>query len=623
MKWEYEESPPNGGAGGDAFKSTFNGAGKKPAAILAREAVQNSVDAGVDRAAEVRVDFRFRKLSGEERSEFLETAGINEMSGFVESLDCAEPNCITDPESDLELLYIDDYETTGLKGDPTDPSSNFRKLLMELGGSPKVGAGSTGDDPESPAAGGSYGFGKAVYSSNSRLGTIFAFSRTQDEQGADISVLMGCAYQAGHQRNGRDYTGRAWLGVPTMIEGRGVRFDPFLNDAAEKLAECLGFERDAGYGTSVLVVDTALQGADLINGLEDNWWPRICSRLLDATVITSDLDEHVPAPKKREHLRPFIQAFEIARGASPPETGKSLRYEFYRKTIQNRLGENRSFALGILGVTLITEDPDAMPFEEAHEGKLDSVALIRGPLMVVDYHSNWWIRGAVPPAAGCFIAHHDVDGILRLAEPLEHDKWDPDSQRLAKRDAAYQDLITAILQRIKQRFTQFQKAAKPPQPRDSRPLRQLERQLARWFGSSKPSNPPPPSNPAPISLQPSLQVDAVDGGLRASGEILLKLSQNAVQEGLEEVDARLDVVLKVVEEESVPSSDPIPLNFESTTGQLQEMRETAEKGPNKVFWVAKVKKGAPVRLRFSSSVYDPAWTVQLSPHAEEWKGERQ
>jgi hypothetical protein len=68
-----------------------------------------------------------------------------------------------------------------LRGDPTQPSSNLRKLLMDLGGSGKA--------QDRTGSGGSYGFGKAVYSSNSRVGTVFAFSRTSDAEGAPLSVL--------------------------------------------------------------------------------------------------------------------------------------------------------------------------------------------------------------------------------------------------------------------------------------------------------------------------------------------------------------------------------------------------------------------------------------------------
>lgn len=240
MNWHYEKSPLNGGAPGDAYKSVFNGSGKRGAEILAREAIQNSVDAASEPGGNVRVDFRFRRLSAEERADFEAAASLGDICEREPQLGLPKDNVLRDRSAPIDLLYIDDYETTGLRGDPTHPSSNLRKLLMDLGGSGKAQDGT--------GSGGSYGFGKAVYSSNSRIGTIFAFSRTEDAAGAPISLLMGCAYHSGHEHEGTPFTGRAFLGTEVSVPGEGVRFDPFQGDVAEELAERLGFQRDEGVG---------------------------------------------------------------------------------------------------------------------------------------------------------------------------------------------------------------------------------------------------------------------------------------------------------------------------------------------------------------------------------------
>jgi hypothetical protein len=126
--WVYEPTPLNGGAPGDAYKSTFNGAGKKPAAVLAREALQNSVDAASDPNATVRVEFRFKALSGDAKIKFEEAWGLEEMRDRAELLGVPKGSILHDPTADLTLLYINDFETTGLAGDPTETSSKLRKL---------------------------------------------------------------------------------------------------------------------------------------------------------------------------------------------------------------------------------------------------------------------------------------------------------------------------------------------------------------------------------------------------------------------------------------------------------------------------------------------------------------
>ena len=70
MNWEYEKTPLNGGAPGDAFKSIFNGSGKNHAETMAREAIQNSVDAALEPMSAVEIDFRFVTLRTADRLAF-------------------------------------------------------------------------------------------------------------------------------------------------------------------------------------------------------------------------------------------------------------------------------------------------------------------------------------------------------------------------------------------------------------------------------------------------------------------------------------------------------------------------------------------------------------------------
>jgi hypothetical protein len=47
MGWLFHESDPMGGAAGEAFANTLKSPGMHPEHVLAREAIQNSVDAGL------------------------------------------------------------------------------------------------------------------------------------------------------------------------------------------------------------------------------------------------------------------------------------------------------------------------------------------------------------------------------------------------------------------------------------------------------------------------------------------------------------------------------------------------------------------------------------------------
>ena len=48
MSWIFEDSGPMGGAAGEAYANTLKSPGMQPEHVLAREAIQNSVDAGLE-----------------------------------------------------------------------------------------------------------------------------------------------------------------------------------------------------------------------------------------------------------------------------------------------------------------------------------------------------------------------------------------------------------------------------------------------------------------------------------------------------------------------------------------------------------------------------------------------
>jgi hypothetical protein len=140
IAWHYEQQPPNGGAPGDAYTQSLNGTGFTLAELVAREAIQNSVDArNPDAEADVvMVDFRIRDVRGDERQAFEAAARVDDMRERRHAIARDGSCCLARSEGPLRLLYVEDYNTIGLTGDPTRNDSNFRKLLMNVGLSDKT-----------------------------------------------------------------------------------------------------------------------------------------------------------------------------------------------------------------------------------------------------------------------------------------------------------------------------------------------------------------------------------------------------------------------------------------------------------------------------------------------------
>lgn len=590
--WCFEYNPPMGGAAGEAFTNTLASSGMHPAAVLAREAIQNSVDARAKGDGKVSVRFVAKALTRTEKKKFFVTAGLGHLQERIASLKIPVPNCLSSiPESatPLNLLYIDDYNTTGLEGDPKDPDSKFYRFLLSLGdGSKELSKEHTG---------GSYGFGKSVYSSNSAILSMFAYSRTVDEAGKPLSLLFGCGYFRKHKFGDAHFTGRSWFGRDVSQGGPGSLqiIDPLVNDDADRLASELGFAHRSQneLGTSVLIVDAVVEAKEILRGVEDWWWPRLISNELNVTVVDTKGTEHYPRPKKREDLKPFIDAYYLAVGQSPPNNKSD-----FRKVLQK--AENVS--LGAAGFKVLDrKDNDEYV---VGEDRLDSVALIRAPLMVVSYYRQWNVQN--PPVVGTFVADDEIDDVLRSAEPPAHDRWDPAARRLQDASGTNRLIVDRVLKAIKRNLKSAQGAASPPPPPRPKKLTMLERTLASFLTPAKRGAQPPvePSS-APINLfyDAEPRAEAVGDRLRLTATFSVRLKAD---EDISEMMARVRITCPVIEDGQV--GDELELDIETTA----ELEDDGEKTGWKKFPLSQ----QAIKFVCKSTPYNPLWTVKFVPEIE-------
>ncbi len=291
-----------------------------PAAVLAREAIQNSADAQLN-GQKVKVAFRKVELRGHEKKAFVEALALaQELPARKELLGFQLNHCVDhldDLDRPLSLLYVDDFNTCGLSGDPHSSSSHFFRLLLSLGDGSKS-RGKAG-------SGGSYGYGKSVYSSNSRIHTLVAYSvfKPEGNNSENFARLMGCGYFSAHQFNGDEFTGRAWFGVPSANSNAVI--DPFNDADAQRLAKNLGFQvREPGTtGTSMLIVDCDVDINELRASVEEWWWPRILDEQSGLDVVLYENGKLVPPPRprSRKDIFPFKRCFDLALRVAIP-TGK-------------------------------------------------------------------------------------------------------------------------------------------------------------------------------------------------------------------------------------------------------------------------------------------------------------
>ncbi|WP_019832711.1 hypothetical protein [Sphingomonas sp. PR090111-T3T-6A] len=591
--WVFENNPPMGGATGEAFTNTLASSGMAPASVLAREAIQNSVDAHAEGEQKVRVEFVAKAITGKDKTAFVAAAGLTAIAQREAKLGFKEPNCIADLQNGkkpMTLLFVNDYNTTGLAGDPSDTDSKFARFLLSLGDG--------GKEHTEHGTGGSYGFGKSVYSSNSAILTIYAYSRTSDGDGNPTSILFGCGYYRKHKHDDAGFTGRAWFGRDVTEDGPNAHqiVEPLRDDEADAHAAKLGFDvrGDEDFGTSVLIVDAAVDAAGILRGIEDWWWPRLLSNLLDIRVVDTKGDISFPRPRKREDLKPFLEAFETAIGKSPPDG---------RRTFHRPFNKSEGTNIGTSGFVVLERDEKDNPLVD--EDHVDAVALIRSPLMVVAYYRQWSV--GTPAMAGAFLGAEDIDDILRAAEPPAHDRWDRNARRLQDQTGRKREIVNKVLSGVRRAIKQCQGTASPPPPPRPKRLSVLERTLANFLTPTKKGpqpNPEPSSAPIHLTYDQEPRASAEGNSLRLKASFDVKLKS---EENVDSLKARVRVTCPVIEDGAVGDS------LEVAVTANVELTEDETRPGWKVFDLTQAD-GA--HFDCETGAYDPLWTVRFVPEVE-------
>jgi hypothetical protein len=586
--WNFVSQGLNGGSTGEAFYSTLNNNAFPIPERLAREALQNSRDAKLE-DRRLRVDFRFIELTGEEKESFVETLDLPAIAKRRVPLGLPTGTCldaIDDPSVPLRLLLVSDFGTCGLWGNPYKPGSHLRRLLLTLGDRSKA--------REDVHSGGSYGFGKAVYSASSRIRTIVAYSRFDEHPDEGVTArLLGCGYFQAFEDSDDMFDGRALFGNPTKIR-KEMAFAPFENDKAHQLAASLGLSARTESGTTIAIVDAQVKAADLIRGIETWWWPALVEKSMDVTVHDADGKRHVPRTR-RPDLRPYVEAFHIATKMAEP-LGKAQQRMSFQRVANTSIGDG---AAVLVDEAVLSEVP-----EDERESR---VALIRSPRMVVQYLR---IPGAGPIVQGAFVASEEVDQWLKISENPAHDVWDPTSPDLDRFPPEAREVVQVLPGRIKNAVQRFRREAMPKPEVARKSLRVFEAALGRLFknkSSGVPDSPDKPSNPVHFAFvrQPSVE-SRDDAGQQIRFVTKFNLSLDAAHT-TDSGDIELSIDCDIVEDEG-GAGTPLPLFV--TIGD-QALKEA---GASR--WGGTIRKGGPICVEVESAPYERDWTVRFNPRVD-------
>lgn len=226
--WSF---PPTNGGRVDGFNdpgiATFNGA---PLSSLARETIQNSLDAG-SQLGPVDVSFELFKLYTKDefgRSELDGAIGLcieeAKRVGDGKALNTLENARSILTRKEVPVLRISDSKTTGLQGD-------LWKALLKFQGLSQKGGNET--------AGGSYGIGKYAPFAVSPLRTVFYWS-CFEENGRLTERFQGKAVLMSHRGIDGETQGTGFYGFVDECESLGENFPTIFRNVDKSGAPMIG-----------------------------------------------------------------------------------------------------------------------------------------------------------------------------------------------------------------------------------------------------------------------------------------------------------------------------------------------------------------------------------------------
>jgi hypothetical protein len=377
LKWIFAKNEGGRDSGlHDAGVETFKGNFDR---YLAREMIQNSLDARYDVNTPVVVKFDLLRLSRSDVPDMAALKATIARCGEYWSHDKKAKEFFRRAETlaskdKLTALQISDFNTTGVLGSDTERSKNWYNLIRCAGSSSKGGG-----------EGGSFGIGKNAPFAASRLRTVLYSTFSVDGE----HVFQGVATLVSHNHpDGGVSQPTGFLGAKN---GSSVR----------TLAQIPAKFRRLQHGTDVIVLAfpaTDNWQADLLYSVLDNFWPAI--HFGDLEVKVGDMSV------TQDNLEALLETFSGFEGFTA-----NLFYDAFTNP-------THKFPVKLPWLNQVTL------YLKAGDAELPKrVAMVRKTGMKIFEKA---FRSVIP-FCGVFMCRNDEgNSLLREMEPPRHDIWDPD-----------------------------------------------------------------------------------------------------------------------------------------------------------------------------------------------------
>jgi RNA polymerase primary sigma factor len=466
VKWVFDGEPASGRkTGGGIADHLF----ERSIDSFVRETVQNSNDQRrKDRQGAARVEFAIHTLSDQFALDFLARIDWPSLSDHLRGVTATKAlsktriSRVLDMTSSLRpsmnVLVLSDYGTYGLYGDERQAEPNFANLVRHA----------LMTDDANPERGGTYGLGKAVLWAHSDISTVLFHSLPTLKPGVDGRAsldpagarFIGRSSLASHKVGEVSYDPDGWIG-DVVVDAAGREWASSVRgDVADStLPEWLLPQRkgDDATGTSVVIPFFGAIGREvdasagdlcrLIREAVDHWyWPAIQSGHLLVAVSRHENGNEIESQTAdgTDGVAEFVAAW-----AAPT-----------RELVEAATEDRQVCEKSVTVRSPATRNSDGVPVVARHRGveaparlrimRVDSatssrhntIALVRGPGMVVKYLRPPALGADVPGFVGVFEAgvrhpqqspdHPHIERFLKAAEPPAHNDWVPTTDRMHK-----------------------------------------------------------------------------------------------------------------------------------------------------------------------------------------------
>lgn len=383
-----EEEGPN-----DSLTNYFTEKGMNS---LAREIIQNAIDARSSDDAPVKVKFSLEHINVNDipgvdtiRDVYVRS---RQYYGRIDKWDkfCAEAIKEISSNKTIRILRIGDYNTRGLEGKDNDNKGSFYKLTRAVGVNSSTGVG-----------GGSFGIGKGAPFLASKIKTILYSTLNRNKE----YIFTGSSRLTSFRdEKGDSHRGTGYLGCVTEKGAESIRDASLIPDV---------FKRKE-IGTDIIILgyenfsssdDEGDWSETLARSVINNFWFAVYEKDLEVE-FTSDSSQvlKIDADTLNEQIEKFH--------STCPDDEKNFDAYYFHDAVKNHDNETTDFYLDRIGHCKI--------YLKFKEGYPKRIQLMRRSKMLIENKSS----KTNEEYAGLFICD-DVEGngILRQLEQPAHDKW--------------------------------------------------------------------------------------------------------------------------------------------------------------------------------------------------------